>query len=165
MPGEARSRNLKSRVKRALTARRRATSDAIATASPAPAGRCSCEATSTWRRRRRPCRGVRHRACGTSGYTGRIVSFEPVSRQFERLLAAAAGDDAWECQNRAGGASSGTATINISGNDGFSSSLLAMNQAHERAVGESRYEGEREIEVGELDEALRERLPRGPART
>jgi FkbM family methyltransferase len=100
------------------------------------------------------------RACG---YTGAIVSFEPVRRQFERLLAASAGDGAWECQNRAGGARSERATINISGNDGFSSSLLAMKQAHERAVGDSRYESTEEIEVVSLDEALRDRHPPTPS--
>lgn len=102
------------------------------------------------------------RGLRASGYTGTIVSFEPVRRQFERLLATSAGDSAWECQNRAGGARSETATINISGNDGFSSSLLAMEQAHERAVSESRYESKETIEVVSLDEALRNRHPSRP---
>lgn len=100
--------------------------------------------------------GTSLRACG---YTGPIVSFEPVRRQFERLLAASASDGAWDCQNRAGGARAEKAKINISGNDGFSSSLLAMEQAHERAVGESRYESTETIEVVSLDEALRDRQP------
>jgi FkbM family methyltransferase len=100
-------------------------------------------------------------ALRSSGYSGAIVSFEPVRRQFERLLAASAVDGAWECQNRAGGERAETATINISGNDGFSSSLLAMEQAHEQAVGDSRYESSEEIEVVSLDEALRDRHPAG----
>jgi FkbM family methyltransferase len=95
------------------------------------------------------------------GYAGAIVSFEPVGRQFKRLLAASAGDPSWECQNRAGGERAEKATINISGNDGFSSSLLAMEQAHERAVGDSRYESSEEIEVVSLDEALHDRHPTG----
>jgi len=93
------------------------------------------------------------------GYTGAIVSFEPVGRQFERLLAASAGDSHWECQNRAGGERAEKAKINISGNDGFSSSLLAMKHAHERAVGDSRYESSEEIDVVSLDQALRDRHP------
>ena len=84
-------------------------------------------------------------------------------RQFERLLAAAAGDRNWECQNRAGGECAEKATINISGNDGFSSSLLAMEQAHEQAVGDSRYESSEEIEVVSLDDALSDRRPAGRA--
>lgn len=88
------------------------------------------------------------------GYGGPIVSFEPVRSQFERLSAAASGDDAWECRNRAAGGGAETATINVSGNDGFSSSLLAMNAAHERAVGDSRYERSEQIQVVSLDEEL-----------
>lgn len=95
------------------------------------------------------------------GYTGKIVSFEPVRHQFERLLAASAEDSAWECQNKAGGARSETAKINISGNDGFSSSLLEMKEAHEQAVSESRYESTEIIEVVSLDEALEDRHPPG----
>ncbi|HEU4945375.1 MAG TPA: FkbM family methyltransferase [Solirubrobacterales bacterium] len=93
-------------------------------------------------------------ALRADGYRGRIVSFEPVGSQFARLSAAAAGDDAWECRNRAAGGKAETATINISGNDGFSSSLLAMNEAHERAVGESRYQRSETIEVVSLDGEL-----------
>jgi FkbM family methyltransferase len=88
------------------------------------------------------------------GYGGPIVSFEPVRSQFERLSAAAAGDSAWECRNRAAGSAAGTATINVSGNDGFSSSLLEMKAAHERAVGDSRYERSEQIQVVSLDEEL-----------
>jgi FkbM family methyltransferase len=89
-----------------------------------------------------------------AGYRGPIVSFEPVRSQFERLSAAAAGDAAWECRNRAAGSAAGTATINVSGNDGFSSSLLEMKEAHERAVGDSRYERSEQIQVASLDEEL-----------
>jgi FkbM family methyltransferase len=88
------------------------------------------------------------------GYRGSIVSFEPVRSQFERLSAAAAGDAAWECRNRAAGSAAGTATINVSGNDGFSSSLLEMKEAHERAVGDSRYARSEQIQVASLDEEL-----------
>jgi FkbM family methyltransferase len=100
-------------------------------------------------------------ALRAQGYGGSIVSFEPVRRQFERLVATSAGDGNWECQNRAGGERVERATINISGNDGFSSSLLAMERAHEQAVGDSRYESSEEIEVVSLDEALADRLPSG----
>lgn len=90
------------------------------------------------------------------GYRGPIVSFEPVRSQFERLSATAAGDGAWECRNRAAGSEAKTATINVSGNDGFSSSLLEMKAAHEEAVGSSRYERSEEIQVVSLDEELGE---------
>jgi len=90
----------------------------------------------------------------SSGYMGRIASFEPVSRQFERLRKAAAGDAAWQCHNRAAGAKGGSACINVSGNDGFSSSLLEMGEAHEQAVDDSRYERTETIQIVRLDEEL-----------
>lgn len=89
-----------------------------------------------------------------AGYQGKIVSFEPIDSHFERLLAAAADDANWECQNRAGGARSETSTINVSANDGFSSSLLTMTRAHEEAASGSHFEREQTIEIVSLDEAL-----------
>jgi FkbM family methyltransferase len=94
------------------------------------------------------------RALRQSGYRGRIVSFEPIRSLFERLSAVSARDGAWECRNRGIGARAETASINVSGNDGFSSSLLPMSPTHERAVRESRYEGTETIELVGLDEAL-----------
>jgi FkbM family methyltransferase len=93
-------------------------------------------------------------ALRAAGYRGEIASFEPVARQFERLLAAAAGDSAWACHNRAAGGGAGTAQINVSGNDGFSSSLLAMEEAHQRAVADSGYERTEKIEIARLDDEL-----------
>jgi FkbM family methyltransferase len=100
-------------------------------------------------------------ALRSHGYTGTIVSFEPAGRQYERLLEASAGDSNWECQNRAGGERAEKAKINISGNDGFSSSLLPMAQTHENAVRGSGYESSEEIEVVSLDEALGDLRPTG----
>jgi FkbM family methyltransferase len=93
-------------------------------------------------------------ALRAAGYRGRIASFEPVARQFERLLAAAAGDPAWSCHNRAAGGRAEAAEINVSGNDGFSSSLLAMEAAHQQAVNDSRYERTETIEIARLDDEL-----------
>jgi FkbM family methyltransferase len=98
-------------------------------------------------------------ALRASGYGGSIVSFEPIRSLFERLVAASSGDDAWKCHNRGAGSHSGTATINVSANDGFSSSLLTMNEAHERAVRESHYGGSEAIELVTIDEALADRKP------
>jgi FkbM family methyltransferase len=48
------------------------------------------------------------------GYTGRIVSFEPIKSVFEQLSAVAAGDSQWEPRHYALGASEGQAEINVS---------------------------------------------------
>jgi FkbM family methyltransferase len=96
------------------------------------------------------------KALRAGGYRGEIVSFEPVARQFERLLAVSSGDSAWKCHNRAAGGRAETAEINVSGNDGFSSSLLKMEDAHQQAVSTSRYERTEKIEIVQLDDELDE---------
>jgi FkbM family methyltransferase len=93
-------------------------------------------------------------ALRAAGYKGRIMSFEPIRSHFERLAVFALADKEWECHCKGIGAHAGAATINVSGNDGFSSSLLPMNRAHESAVAESRYQGTEEIEIVTLDEWL-----------
>jgi FkbM family methyltransferase len=88
------------------------------------------------------------------GYRGPILSFEPQARMFERLLAAADGDGLWDCRREAVGAAPGSLTLHIAGNDGFSSSLRPMTQAHERGEPSSAYVGSEEVPVTTLDAAL-----------
>jgi len=88
-----------------------------------------------------------------AGYSGKIVSFEPITSHFERLSARTRTDHAWECRRCGVGSRSGVAVINVSGNDGFSSSILPMGKAHEDAVAESRYERTEEIEIVSLDDS------------
>src|SRR4051812_37683690 len=47
------------------------------------------------------------------GYRGRIVSIEPIPEVFQKLRAAAAGDDEWITLNTACGSKEETRTINI----------------------------------------------------
>jgi FkbM family methyltransferase len=98
-----------------------------------------------------------------TGYRGEILSFEPVANHFQQLLSASAGDDAWHCLNRAGGARAETATINVSANEGHSSSLLGMTEVHEQAAPGSHYASTQTIEVIPVDEALRDRPERARA--
>lgn len=92
-----------------------------------------------------------------AGYRGRIFSLEPVAGHFKRLQAAAADDGAWDCRNSAGGARAEKAMINVSANDGFSSSLLQMTEAHERAARGSHFSAQQEIDVVSVDEAVADR--------
>lgn len=87
------------------------------------------------------------------GYTGRIVSFEPVSSVFAQLERHAAGDSAWTAVNVAIGDAAGTAQINVAGNDSLSSSLLGMEEAHVRAAPDSAIVATEEVTVARLDEA------------
>ncbi|HWA53647.1 MAG TPA: FkbM family methyltransferase [Solirubrobacterales bacterium] len=91
-----------------------------------------------------------------AGYRGKILSFEPIAEHFEQLQARAGGDNAWRCLNRAGGARTETATINVSANEGHSSSLLEMTPTHEQAAPGSHRARTQSIEVISVDEALAE---------
>lgn len=84
------------------------------------------------------------------GYTGRIVSFEPLSAAFEKLRAAATRDARWEAIRVAVGERSGRATINVSANS-YSSSLLPMLPAHERHARGSGYVGREEVPIETLE--------------
>jgi FkbM family methyltransferase len=55
------------------------------------------------------------------GYTGTLVSFEPVTAQFAKLKAAASGDPNWITLNCAAGVADETKTINVMNSSVFSS--------------------------------------------
>jgi FkbM family methyltransferase len=94
------------------------------------------------------------------GYRGRILSFEPQAQMFERLRGAAEADPLWDCFNQAVGASPGRLTLNVSGNDGFSSSIRPMAAVHEEAEPASSYVDSEEVEVVTLDGAIDAQLDR-----
>jgi FkbM family methyltransferase len=87
------------------------------------------------------------------GYTGRVVSYEPVSSNLAPLRAAAASDPDWIVEDFALGDVESTARINVSGGPGKLSSLLPSN-----AFGRERFENLRDevsttetIQVRRLD--------------
>jgi hypothetical protein len=57
------------------------------------------------------------------GYTGRIISFEPISEVYRLLVQEVRGDVLWETKNVAIGDRCGTATINVGSNSALSSFL------------------------------------------
>lgn len=57
------------------------------------------------------------------GYTGRLLSIEPGSSAFNKLLKYSSNDEAWETLNVALGSKEETAELYLSNNDGMSSSL------------------------------------------
>ncbi|NRQ49339.1 FkbM family methyltransferase [Aeromicrobium stalagmiti] len=85
------------------------------------------------------------------GYTGRIVSFEPIAAAFADLSATIAGDRLWTARNTALGAEAGEATINIASNS-TSSSILPMLDTHIEAAPSVRYVGQETIAVARLDD-------------
>lgn len=85
------------------------------------------------------------------GYSGRIVSFEPLSQAHGQLLQASAGDSMWEAYPRCAlGDHNGGVEINIAGNS-ESSSILPMLESHLSAAPESEYEGKEIAPIKTLD--------------
>jgi FkbM family methyltransferase len=68
------------------------------------------------------------------GFTGRIVSFEPVSEPFRLLGKHARHDADWMTLHCAIGAESAKVTINVAANNAASSSVLPMLATHEEAA-------------------------------
>jgi len=85
------------------------------------------------------------------GYTGRIVSFDPLTEPFRVLRRRAAGDSEWMTLPYAIGAESGAVTINVAANDGASSSVLPMLAAHEDAAPDAKIVGTQTVTQHPLD--------------
>lgn len=87
-----------------------------------------------------------------SGYSGRIVSFEPLSSAHARLCDKAAAVTNWTIADRTAiGASKGSVEIHVSGNS-VSSSILDMLPSHSEAEPNSIYIGSETVPVNRLDD-------------
>lgn len=90
-----------------------------------------------------------------AGFTGPIVSFEPLAEAFARLQQRAAGDSLWTCLNLAVSDEPGLARFHVDGADGQCSSFLEMVPTFERWLGPPhRHQSTREVEALTLDEAV-----------
>jgi FkbM family methyltransferase len=89
------------------------------------------------------------------GYTGRIVSFEPLDTAYAELAKVTAGDDGWTARQAALGSEPGEAVINIASNSD-SSSLLPMESAHTDAEPSVGYVGQQTVTVARLDDLIDE---------
>ena len=85
------------------------------------------------------------------GYRGRIVSFEPVSANFERLAAAAAGDPRWEVRHAALGREDAAAEINVAHDTRLSSFLPARDALNPEVGTALAVEEREEVPVRSLD--------------
>lgn len=85
------------------------------------------------------------------GYTGKIISFEPLPMAFASLRKQAAKDVNWVVHPRcAVGAENSDIEINVAGNS-VSSSILPMLSAHENAAPQSRYTHQERVPLITLD--------------
>jgi FkbM family methyltransferase len=86
-----------------------------------------------------------------NGYTGRIVSFEPLSSAYAKLIAVARSDKLWTVAPRCALSDKpGVAEINIAANS-QSSSLLEMLERHTAGDPKSGYFGKETVETIPLD--------------
>jgi FkbM family methyltransferase len=87
-----------------------------------------------------------------AGYTGRIISFEPLESAHTLLRMHAQRDRNWTIADRTAiGAETGSVDIHISGNS-VSSSILGMLPSHANAEPESGYIGTETVSVNRLDD-------------
>lgn len=97
------------------------------------------------------------------GYTGRIVSFEPLSQAHAELLRVCAGDPMWEAYPRCAlGDHDGEIEINLAGNS-ESSSILPMLEAHRSAAPQSAYVGKEIVPIKTLDDVARQYIKKANA--
>ncbi|MFL6107013.1 MAG: FkbM family methyltransferase [Marmoricola sp.] len=89
------------------------------------------------------------------GYTGSIVSFEPLDSAYAELSSTIAGDSSWSARQVALGSEPGEAVINIASNSD-SSSLLPMESAHTQAEPSVGYVGQQTVTVARLDDLIDE---------
>lgn len=85
------------------------------------------------------------------GYAGPIVSFEPFADACEQLRAGAASDPAWTVHRVALSDYEGEAQLHVADNEGASSSLLAMAEAHRRAAPNAGYVAVETVTTTTLD--------------
>jgi len=99
-----------------------------------------------------------------AGFTGRIISFEPLSSAHAALRKVARNNPKWEVAPRCAlGATVGSAAINIAGNS-FSSSLRPMLEPHLAAAPQSAYVGTEIVPVETLGSVIARRFPGGAPR-
>jgi FkbM family methyltransferase len=98
----------------------------------------------------------------TAGYSGEIVSFEPLSVAHERLVRATEGDSLWRAHPATAlGREEGVAEMNISENL-VSSSILPDTEELRRAAPSARYVGKETVKITRLDLAAAAYLKDNP---
>lgn len=91
-------------------------------------------------------------------YKKRIVSFEPMLKEYQALLKASKNDSQWFVAERSAiGSYNGSIDINISQNS-VSSSVLPMLDAHSNAAPESSFISKESVPLLKLDDAVNDHL-------
>ena len=85
------------------------------------------------------------------GYSGEIISFEPVREQFEALQAKAKGDRAWRVENFALGTVEQSREINLTAMTVFASFREPVNDETPQFAGKNEVVGAETVEIRRLD--------------
>lgn len=85
------------------------------------------------------------------GYKGELVSFEPVAESFDALLRTIKNRQPWKAFRLGLGSRESELTMNVSGNDGLSSSLLDMKSLHISNFPESKVISHQTVQISSLD--------------
>ena len=96
------------------------------------------------------------------GFLHNIYSYEPVESAFQKLQRNSAKFANWSVEKLALGSTPGKHTINISGNDGLSTSFLTMGELHRKNFPESTYVSTEVVKISTVASELAEKsLPFG----
>ncbi len=95
------------------------------------------------------------------GFSGKIVSFEPVSHVYRQLAERAGKDPSWLCENVAIGEAEGRRRINVSGDTGGASSLLVSTGHVETHAPELRVVGSEMVGITTLASIIERHYPHG----
>ncbi len=87
------------------------------------------------------------------GYKKRIISFEPLTSAYDKLIQHSNADNLWDTINIGLGNQDTTCDINIAGNS-FSSSIRNMLDSHIQAAPHSKYLGKEKIQLRKLDSVI-----------
>lgn len=88
------------------------------------------------------------------GFQGQIVSYEPVNETFSVLVHTTKKHQPWKAIQLGLGATESVRSINISGNDGLSSSLLKMGSTHLENFPGSATVSQQTISISTIDKQL-----------
>jgi FkbM family methyltransferase len=88
------------------------------------------------------------------GFSGQIISFEPVKEAYEKLANTITKHKPWRAFQIGIGSAESSQIIYVSGNDGLSSSLLAMGKVHLNNFPKSVIVSSQKVSVSTLDNQL-----------
>ena len=88
------------------------------------------------------------------GYTGQLISIEPSRSAYDKLNANCRKYPNWNGHNIAFGDQDGSQILNVTANNGLSSSILEMNEVHVTEFPESHVVEKEEVKVQTLDSFL-----------